>query len=162
MGELLIRVSDALYKSSDVFINGSKVKFNDNGRGSHEINLQVNGQTEIYIRRNHELLSSLWWLWGLLFFVISCFGIFDIPYTRTSPIDCKVSVIVNGSGFIQFTPWPHKDGRAAYIECNNCGVYEVVNFANFELIKKRRKMLSLIKFFIWLALIAAIVLIVLL
>lgn len=160
MNELLIRIAGSLYNSTEVSVNGRKEKFVGNGHGGYELNIQADGQTEIQIVRNHELLSPAWLLWGLFFFVLSCFGIFDVPYARTSALSCRVNVTANGSGTIQFTNGKIKDGKAAAIESSNCVVDEIENSLDFELIKKRRKKLRIIKLFMWLALIATIVLVV--
>lgn len=162
MNELLIRIAGTMYKSTEVLVNGQKQNFVSNGRGSYELNIQADDQTEIQIKRNHELLSPAWLLWGLFFFVISCFGIFDVPYANTSALTCRVNVVVNGNGIIQFTNGKIKDGKAAVIESNNCVVEELENTLDNELIKKRRKKLRIIKLFMWLALIATIVLVVVL
>lgn len=160
MNELLIRIAGSLYNSTEVLVNGQKEKFVSNGHGGYELNIQADDQTEIQIVRNHELLSPAWLLWGLFFFIISCFGIFDVPYSRTSALSCRVSVTANGSGAIQFTNGKIKDGKAAAIESSNCVVDEIENSLDLETIKKRRKKLRIIKLFMWLALIATIVLVV--
>lgn len=160
MSKLLVRVSDALYNSSDVLINGNKEKFTSNGRGSLEFNLESDDNVEIQIKRNHELLSPLWLVWGLLFFVISCFGIFDVPYSRRAPLTCVVNVIPGGDSVVQFMPNPNKDGTAVSIENHNCEVEVAANSLDDKLMKKRRKTLRIIKLLLWLALIATVVVVV--
>lgn len=160
MNELLIRVTGSLYHSSEVIVNGQKEKLVSNGHGSYELSVAADEQNEIQIVRNHELLSPAWLLWGLFFFVISCFGIFDVPYAKTPSLCCRVNV--NGGGVVQFSPCPKKDGKAAKIECSDCVVDELENSSKTELVKKRLKKLRIIKLFMWLALIATVIAIVIL
>lgn len=162
MNELLIRVSSALHNFSDVTVNGEKKKFVNNGRGSYELKLSTDENVEIQLERKHELLSPLWLLWGLLFFVISCFGIFDIPYAKRGALCCRVNVIPNGNGAVQFNPSVKKDGSAVVITNSDCNVEELENSLNYALIKKRLRTLRIIKLLLWLALIATIILIVVL
>lgn len=162
MNEVLIRVSGALYNNADVLVNGKREKFNSNGRGSYELKVETDNNTEIQIVRNHELLSPLWLLWGLLFFVISCFGIFDVPYSKKSALKCKVNVTPSAGGVVQFTPNNKKDGTAVLVESSNCVADVLENTMDDTLIKKRRKTLRIIKLLLWLALIATIILVVVL
>lgn len=162
MSEVLIRISGNLYNSADVQVNGQREKFNKNGRGSYELNVTAEGNTEIVISRNHELLSPMWLLWGLLFFVISCFGIFDVPYSNTAALMCRVNVTPGAGGVVQFTPNMKKDGKGVLIESDNCVVEELENSLDNQIIKKRRKTLRIIKLLLWLALIATIVVVIIL
>lgn len=158
MSELLIRVSNALYNSADVLVNGKKENFANNSRGSYELSVPADSNVEIQIVRKHELTSPLWLLWGLLFFVISCFGIFDVRYPKTAPLSCRFNVACQGNGTVQFTPNIKKDGTGVVVANDNCVVDTLENSSDEMLIKKRRKTLTIIKLLLWLALIAAIVL----
>lgn len=162
MNEILIRISSVLYNNSSVLVNGKREKFNPNGRGSYELNVQADDSTEIQIVRRHELLSPMWLFWGLLFFIISCFGIFDVPYSKKSALSCKVKVSPSAGGVVQFTPNNKKDGTAVLVETSNCAVDVLENTLDDTIIKKRRKALRIIKLLLWLALIVAIILIVVL
>lgn len=159
MNGLLIRISSVLYNSSEVLVNGKKENFVNNNRGSYELN--VDGNTaEIQIVRKHELLSPLWLVWGLLFFVISCFGIFDVRYSKLAPLSCRFNVACQGRGTVQFTPSAKKDGNAVLIANDNCTVETLENASDAVKLKKRRKTLNIIKLLLWLALIAVVVVVV--
>lgn len=160
MSELLIRASSALYDSADVLVNGKKENFSSNGRGSYELNIQADEQTEIQIVRRHELFSPAWLLWGLFFFIISCFGIFDVRYSKVAPLNCRFNVVCQGKGTIQFTPNIQKDGVGVLITNDNCTVDTLENSADTALLKKRIKILRIIKLVLWLALIATIAIVV--
>ena len=159
MNGLLIRVSSALYNSADVLVNGKKENFVNNKRGSYELSVEYDA-AEIEIVRKHELLSPAWFLWGLLFFVISCFGIFDVRYPKTAPLICRFKVTTQGNGTVQFTPNIKKDGTGVVVANDNCFVETLENSSDEKLIKKRRKTLRIVKLLLWLALIATIVLLV--
>lgn len=160
MSEVLVRVSSSLYKTAEVLVNGQREKFTKNGHGGYELSVDIDDGAEIVIRRNHELLSPLWLLWGMLFFVISCFGIFDVPYSKKATLMCRVRVFANSGGVIQFTPGSKKSNKPVLVESFECTVDELENTSEIALIKKRRKTLGWLKFFCWLALIAALIAIV--
>lgn len=162
MSKLTVRVSDALYDSSEVLVNGQKEKFTKNGRGGYELVCADCGETEIQITRKHELTSNLWLLWSMLFFVISCFGIFDVRYGNVPSLRCKVKVSPTEDCALRFTPGFKKNGEGVIIAQDKCEAEILENSSDAALIKKRRKILRLIKIMLWLALIAAIVLVVIL
>lgn len=159
MSELLIRVSTALYKTSDVLVNGKRENFVYNNRSSYELSVGAD-TAEIEIVRKHELLSPAWLFWGLLFFIISCFGIFDVRYSKNAPINCRFNVTSQGNGIVQFNPHIKKDGTGVIVSNDNCFVETLENSSDEKLIKKRRKTLSIIKLLLWLALIATVVVLV--
>lgn len=156
MSEMIIRISSTLYEGGKVTVNGQEEDFSRNKRGSYELNLTTDENVEIQIERKHELLSPAWLLWGLFFFVISCFGIFDVPYAKRGAALCKVNVIPNGNGSVQFNPIIKGD-KAVNVIASNCTVEELENSSSESLIKKRRKTLRIIKLLLWVALIAAVV-----
>lgn len=157
MNDLLVRVSNVLYEQSEVLVNGKKENFVSNGRGSYELNINASGNDEIQIVRKHELTSPLWLLWGLLFFVISCFGIFDVRYSKAASLRCTINVVSQGGGKVQLTPNVSRDGAGVVIANSNCEVSVVENTSDSALLKKRLKTLRIIKLLLWLALIATIV-----
>lgn len=157
MNQLLIKISKTLYDKSEVLVNGQKEKFADNKRGSYELSVPAENNVEIQITRRHELATPLWWLWGLLFFVISCFGIFDVPYAKQGELFFKANVTSSGSGAVQLNPVVKRNGKGVIVVCDNCFVYEEDNRTDDKTVKKRRKVLTVIKLLLWLALIAAVV-----
>lgn len=156
MNDLLIRISGTFYDNAEITVNGQKQSFTNNGKGSYELTVNADESVEITIERRHELSSSLWLLWGLLYFVISCFGIFDVPYSKRMPLIFKASITSEGGGVAQFNPSIKKDGKAVAVACKNCVVEEKENSLNEALVKKRRKTLTVIKLLLWLALIAVV------
>lgn len=162
MSEFTVRISNTLYDTADIKINGKRQKFSKNGRGSYELKVEADGNAEIALTRNHELLSPMWLLWGLLFFFVSCFGIFDVPYRKTSALTCRVNVTPGAGGVVQFTPNLKKDGKGVLVESDNCVVEELENSLDDKIIKKRRKTLRIIKLLLWLALIAAVIVVIVL
>lgn len=161
MNELLIRVSNALYNNAEVLVNGKKERFVSNNRGSFELAVSGDDNVEIEIVRKHELLSPAWFFWGLLFFIISCFGIFDVRYSKTAPLICRFNVTSQGKGTVQINPCVKKDGTGVVVTNENCFVETLENSSNETLVKKRRKTLRIVKLLLWLALIATVVLLVL-
>lgn len=162
MNELLIRVSNALYNNAEVLVNGKKENFVSNNRGSFELAVSGDDNVEIEIVRKHELLSPAWFFWGLVFFIISCFGIFDVRYSKTAlPLICRFNVTSQGKGAVQINPSLKKDGTGVVVTNENCLVETLENSSDETLIKKRRKTLRIVKLLLWLALIATVVLLVL-
>lgn len=157
MNEMLIRVSSALYNRAEVTVNGQKENFVSNGRGSHEVKFSTDENVEIQIESRHELASPGWLFWGLVFFVISCFGIFDVPYGKKGAMSFKIKVRPMGHCAVLLNPNVKKDGRAVNIVNENCFVEEIENSLGDALVKKRRKALTIIKLLLWVALIATVI-----
>ena len=107
----------------------------------------------------HEASGALWFLWAFFFFVIGCFGIFDPRYdSRCRAVEYKIKFDLNEQNNFKLIFNRFAEGGRA-IECvRDCTALEVMNYYYTDLkAKKKLKIFKIIKPFIWLALIAILV-----
>ncbi len=140
-----------IVKIDDSVIKGKKNEF-----GSYEASYETEkDEVEISISRNLELNSKLWWLYSLLSFIVSIFGIFEPPYDRKNiVVDCKFVVKLNDINEIKikFNSMA-KQGKAVEIETQN----EFNEIKNEYYVDKKAKtkwrILIILKLVIWVAII---------
>ena len=140
-----------IVKIDDSVIKGKKNEF-----GSYEASYETEkDEVEISISRNLELNSKLWWLYSLLSFIVSIFGIFEPPYDRKNiVVDCKFVVKLNDINEIKikFNSMA-KQGKAVEIETQN----EFNEIKNEYYVDKKAKtkwrILIILKLIIWVAII---------
>lgn len=144
-----------IVKIDDSVIKGKKNEF-----GSYEASYETEkDEVEISISRNLELNSKLWWLYSLISFIVSIFGIFEPPYDRKNiVVDCKFVVKLNDINEIKikFNSMA-KQGKAVEIETQN-EFNEIKNeYYVDKKAKTKRNIITLIKILIWLVLIIGII-----
>lgn len=140
-----------IVKIDDSVIKGKKNEF-----GSYEASYETEkDEVEISISRNLELNSKLWWLYSLISFIVSIFGIFEPPYDRKNiVVDCKFVVKLNDINEIKikFNSMA-KQGKAVEIETQN----EFNEIKNEYYVDKKAKtkwrILIILKLIIWVAII---------
>ena len=140
-----------IVKIDDSVIKGKKNEF-----GSYEASYETKkDEVEISISRNLELNSKLWWLYSLISFIVSIFGIFEPPYDRKNiVVDCKFVVKLNDINEIKikFNSMA-KQGKAVEIETQN----EFNEIKNEYYVDKKAKtkwrILIILKLIIWVAII---------
>ena len=140
-----------IVKIDDSVIKGKKNEF-----GSYEASYETEkDEVEISISRNLELNSKLWWLYSLISFIVSIFGIFEPPYDRKNiVVDCKFVVKLNDINEIKikFNSMA-KQGKAVEIETQN----EFNEIKNEYYVDKKAKtkwrILIRLKLIIWVAII---------
>ena len=78
----------------NIFIDDQYVKCKKNEFGSYETDFQTEkDEIKIAFSRELELKSKLWWLYAILSFIVSVFGIFNPPYDRKCiSMDCSFIV----------------------------------------------------------------------
>ena len=78
----------------NIFIDDQYVKCKKNEFGSYETDFQTEkDEIKIAFSRELELKSKLWWLYAILSFILSVFGIFNPPYDRKCiSMDCSFIV----------------------------------------------------------------------
>lgn len=142
-----------------ITLDGKKVRFKKNSFGNFETKLDVHDGARLKLTCWDTILSPLWLLWEMLYFVISFFGIFDLrkdKLKRTfefeavlhpTEADSKATVTVirsNGEG-----------SPAAELECNFEAEIVKNEYSGYEIIRKRRVIALVIKIAAWVALIAS-------
>lgn len=138
-----------------ITIDNNIVKCKKNEFGSYETTYQTEkDEIEISLTRDLELKSKLWWLFALISFIVSIFGIFEPLYDRKNvTINSKFKVKLNDENninlkFNTFSP----QGKAVEIETQN----EYQEISNEYTVDKKAKtrwiILLVIKIVVWIGL----------
>lgn len=142
-----------------ITLDGKKVRFKKNSFGNFEAKVNVSDGARLRLTCWDTILSPLWLLWEMLYFVISFFGIFDLRKDKLkrsfefeavlhpTEADSKATVTVirsNGEG-----------SPAAELECNFEAEILKNEYSGYEIIRKRRVIALVIKIAAWVALIAS-------
>ena len=151
----------AVAKLSPVItIDDKVVKFKKNEFG----NLATSYQTEkdtvtLKIYKYLEISGRLWFLTHLLFFIISIFGIFDVPSDkRCIVLDCSFEIKLKPQSTLSivFNNFA-ESGRAIEYECDS----EIKELSNHYYVdkkaKKRKKIMLITKIVLWACLIASVI-----
>lgn len=87
MKTLNLNIKGNLNKDVVLQIDNQTVKPKKNSFGNYSVNYQTEKDCAVVsITKRHELESKLWFLWQMLFFFLSIFGIFDRRVDKT----CKI------------------------------------------------------------------------
>ena len=124
----------------NIFIDDQYVKCKKNEFGSYETDLQTEkDEIKIDFSRELELKSKLWWLYAILSFIVSVFGIFNPPYDRKCiSMDCSFIVKLKDVNNIniKFNSLS-SSGRAVEVETET-SFEEIKNEYTVDKIAKRR------------------------
>lgn len=139
----------------NIYVDNEYVKCKKNEFGSYEATIQTEkDEIEVGFTRELELKSKLWWLYALLSFIVSIFGIFEPPYDRKCiSMECLFKVKLNDENNIKvkFNTMT-TSGKACEIETTN-SFEEIKNEYNVDKVAKRRWILLLvIKIICWIGL----------
>ena len=130
----------------NIFIDDQYVKCKKNEFGSYETDFQTEkDEIKIAFSRELELKSKLWWLYAILSFIVSVFGIFNPPYDRKCiSMDCSFIVKLKDVNNIniKFNSLS-SSGKAVELETEN-SFEEIKNEYTVDKIAKRRWIILLI------------------
>ena len=130
----------------NIFIDDQYVKWKKNEFGSYETDFQTEkNEIKIAFSRELELKSKLWWLYAILSFIVSVFGIFNPPYDRKCiSMDCSFIVKLKDVNNIniKFNSLS-SSGRAVEVETET-SFEEIKNEYIIDKIAKRRWIILLV------------------
>lgn len=130
----------------NIFIDDQYVKCKKNEFGSYETDFQTEkDEIKIAFSRELELKSKLWWLYAILSFILSVFGIFNPPYDRKCiSMDCSFIIKLKDVNNIniKFNSLS-SSGRAVEVETET-SFEEIKNEYTVDKIAKRRWIILLI------------------
>ena len=130
----------------NIFIDDQYVKCKKNEFGSYETDFQTEkDEIKIAFSRELELKSKLWWLYAILSFIVSVFGIFNPPYDRKCiSMDCSLIVKLKDVNNINIKfNYLSSSGRAVEVETET-SFEEIKNEYTVDKIAKRRWIILLI------------------
>ena len=124
----------------NIYVDGKYIKCKKNEFGSYETDFQTEkDEIKIAFSRELELKSKLWWLYAILSFIVSVFGIFNPPYDRKCiSMDCSFIVKLKDVNNIniKFNSLS-SSGRAVEVETET-SFEEIKNEYTVDKIAKRR------------------------
>lgn len=149
MNELTIKLSNTKHLSPTMIIDGKPVKFKKNKFGSLESTVMTEKNTvEFYIYSFLELSSPYWWLWNLLFWFISFFGLFDVPYSKNyTRINCKFTINLKENTKFEGNFLRTNSQKALEYTCDSEVIETTNNYFIDEKVKTRRKLTILLRVF---------------
>lgn len=136
-------------KNAVVFIDDKAVKTKHNHFGGQTATVQTeNNSVRVRVESVLELQNPMWLLTNILFFLISCFGIFDIRSNKTFTVveyDATIS-LSDGENNIALTLDLNKAPKV--LAESACQIEEHQNKLEVdEKLKKRKKILTISKIF---------------
>lgn len=142
-----------------ITLDGKKIKFKKNSFGNFEAKADVRDGARLKLTCWDTILSPMWLLWEMLYFVISVFGIFDLrndKIKRSFEFEAVLHPTAGDSKATVTVIRSQGEGSpAAELECNFEAEVVENRYTGYELIKKRRIIALVIKVAAWLALIAS-------
>lgn len=146
-----------------VIVDGEEIKVKRNDFGAYEGSFKTEKEeVSVEVYRVSELSGKLWFLYSMITFIISIFGIFEPLYDRKCiALDCKYRIKLSEQTVfkINFAPL-NIQGKASTAEANGEYVEEKNSYFVDKKLKRRWRLLLALKILIWLvAIVVAIVLI---
>lgn len=147
MSKLSLKVN-GLPKDVLIKIDNKKVKLKKNSFGNLGCEYSTDNQNvKITLQKFLEINNKFWWLWQIVYFVISIFGIFDYRLDKQCyVIDCEFDVQVSENTTLTLR-YDGKTGKEKALQIEtDANVTEIKNqFYVDENAKKRMKKLKFIK-----------------
>lgn len=141
-----------------VTLDGKRVKFKKNDFGNYTADLEVKDGAILKAVCGDTLLSPLWLLWEILFFVVSVFGIFDCVGNRVKrafEFEAALHPQENAAATLTVIRSGGEGSPAAELTCNFDAEIVKNGYFGYETIKKRRVIASVIKIAAWVLLIGS-------
>ncbi len=138
MKELNLKILGSAQIKPTILIDNKKVKSKKNKYGSYDILYTTEkDHVEVSICKYLEINGKLWFLMSMLFWLISFFGIFDVPYDRKCIVlNCKFNLELKEKNNVSVKFNTIKtQGEAVTIETDS--KYEILS--NFYYLDKKAK-----------------------
>ena len=115
----------------------------------------------VVITRFLELETKLWWLWQILYFVVSLFGILDLKQEKKQlKVFYKAEIALNGENVVELS-LNRRAEKAVNVVSTNAEINEIENkLEKSQIAIKRKKILKISKIMAWIAILAIVILII--
>ncbi|MBE6136891.1 MAG: hypothetical protein E7176_00650 [Erysipelotrichaceae bacterium] len=147
-----------------VIIDGKEIISKKNKYGNYETIIETDKEElDIEIFNIHELEGRFWFLWAILFFIISFFGILGCRYDKEcKKIEFKGRIKLNQENNLKISFNVFKLGEKAISFEGDCDVEDNDSNCYYvdDVLKNRIKLYRIIKIFMWILLLVSIVLII--
>ncbi|MDE7379679.1 MAG: hypothetical protein K2N14_01380, partial [Clostridia bacterium] len=147
---------DKMYKGCRVYADGRQVELKRTPEGLYRGWCATEkDRIELTVIKVSEFGGPCWFLWAMLFFIISGFGIFNAHYDgRYTTVNYQAVVYLNGENNMRLEFNRFAEGQPAVKYGSDCPLENKVNVYGIDReAKKRRKIVTWIEVFLWIALI---------
>ena len=139
----------------NIIVDDQYVQCKKNEFGSYEANIETEkDEIKIAFTRELELKSKLWWLYAIISFIVSVFGIFNPPYDRKCiSMNCIVNIKLKDTNEIKIKfNSLSSTGKAVELETENT-FEEIKNELYIDkIVKKRWIILLIVRILAWIGL----------
>lgn len=139
----------------NIIVDDQYVQCKKNEFGSYEANIETEkDEIKIAFTRELELKSKLWWLYAIISFIVSVFGIFNPPYDRKCiSMNCIFNIKLKDINEIKIKfNSLSSTGKAVELETENT-FEEIKNeFYIDKIVKKRWIILLIVRILAWIGL----------
>ncbi len=139
----------------NIIVDDQYVQCKKNEFGSYEANIETEkDEIKIAFTRELELKSKLWWLYAIISFIVSVFGIFNPPYDRKCiSMNCIFNIKLKDINEIKIKfNSLSSTGKAVELETGNT-FEEIKNeFYIDKIVKKRWIILLIVRILAWIGL----------
>lgn len=157
MKQFNLKLTNVGNASPSILIDGKPIKAKKNAFGNIEYSCQTEKDSVNVVIKRYLELGSRHWLWmGIVFLIISVFGIFDTRYSKsTQTISFEANIpldndVTNFEGKLVSSA----DGNAVEYKCSG-KVVEIANeIEDNPKIKKRRKIMLALRIIMIIAFVA--------
>lgn len=157
MSKLNLKINGIRSLNPVVTLNGKKIRMKTNDFGNCYADLDVEDGAELRLVCWDSILSPLWLIWEMIYFVLSGFGIFSIGREKLlRPVDLTIVLHPgeNAGALIRLLNGKGGDGPAAELECNFEAEMSENACIDNKTLKRRRTIALLVKIAAWVAIIA--------
>ena len=143
-----------------VLIDDKPVSLKKNNFDAYEGSVQTEkDEVSLQIFRNLELSSKWWWLYAIISFIISIFGIFEPLYDKKCiALNCAYSLKLSEKNDLTIRFHPIKDQTKAVDVETSCEISELANLYVADKKAKKRWLWQLLtKIAIWIVIIILVV-----
>lgn len=157
MKQFNLKLTNVGNASPSILIDGKPVKVKKNAFGNIEYSCQTEKDSVNVVIKRYLELGSRHWLWmGIVFLIISVFGIFDKRYSKScATYDCELNIsLVNDTTNFEGKLSSGENGNAIEYKCDG-EVLEISNrVENNPKLKKRRKIMLALRIIMIIAFVA--------
>lgn len=161
MNKLKIKIKAPL-KNLCVEIDGKVIEPKQNDYSNYYYDIETEkSSVNVVITRLLELETKLWWLWQMLYFVVSLFGILDLKQDKKQlKVFYNAEIELNGENFVDFTINRSGD-KAVNILNTNAEIKETENkLEKSKTAIKRKKIIKYSKIGAWILIFVIVLLVI--
>ncbi len=159
MRQLNLRIFGVNKFSPSVYIDGERINSKLNKHGNFEVTYQTEKeQVEVTVRKHLEIANKGWFLWSVIYFIFSLFGLFDVKFDKHCIVmDCKYRVTMAENTKLKLKVNLNSKDKCITAECDTSVEELEYNCYVDKKAKKRIKVTKILRVFAGIALIIGVI-----